>query len=129
MHEQDLAIVKALVPVAWADGVFAEREREMLDALLDAYSATDDERRMLHEYAGQRRTLDDIDLQELSSDDRRVLFQHAVLLTFADGAQSADEVALLTALAKRVRIPDDEAATLMTAGAERAKRHASALGA
>jgi uncharacterized tellurite resistance protein B-like protein len=129
MHEQDLAIVKALVPVAWADGVFAEREREMLDALLDAYNATDDERRMLREYAGQRRTLDDIDPQELSSDDRRVLFQHAVLLTFADGAQSADEVDLLKALAKKVRLPDDEAAALLTAGAERAKRHAGALGA
>jgi uncharacterized tellurite resistance protein B-like protein len=127
MHEQDLAIVKALVPVAWADGAFAEREREMLDALLDAYQATDQEREMLHAYAGQRRTLDDIDVQELSADDRRVLFQHAVLLTFADGEQSADELDLLKALAKRVRLPDDEAAALMTAGAERAKRHASAL--
>jgi uncharacterized membrane protein YebE (DUF533 family) len=123
MHEQDLAIVKGLVPVAWADGVFAEREREMLDAVLDAYGATDKEREMLHEYAEQRRTLDDIDLQELSSDDRRVLFQHAVLLTFADGDQSADEAELLKALAKRVRLPDDEAAALMTAGAVRAKKY------
>ena len=41
MHEQDLAIVKGLVSVAWADGVFAEREREMLDALLEAYGAND----------------------------------------------------------------------------------------
>jgi uncharacterized tellurite resistance protein B-like protein len=123
MHEQDLAIVKALVPVAWADGVFAQREREMLDALLDAYRATDNEREMLREYAEQRRTLEDIDLQELSADDRRVLLQHAVLLTFADGEQSADEIDLLKALAKRVRIPDDEAAALMKAGAERARRH------
>jgi uncharacterized tellurite resistance protein B-like protein len=127
MHEQDLAIVKALVPVAWADGVFAEREREMLDALLDAYRATDKEREVIHEYAEQRRTLDDIDLQELSADDRRVLFQHAVLLTFADGDQSADEVDLLKALATRLRLANDEVAALMTAGAERARRHAGAL--
>src|SRR6185312_6445232 len=39
MHEQDFAIVKALVSVAWADGVYADREREMLAALLDAYGA------------------------------------------------------------------------------------------
>jgi uncharacterized tellurite resistance protein B-like protein len=122
MHEQDLAIVKALVPVAWADGVFAGPEREMLDALLAAYQATDKEREILHEYAEQRRTLDDIDLQELSADDRRVLLQHAVLLTFADGDQSADETEFLKALARKLRIPDEETAALLNAGAERAKK-------
>jgi hypothetical protein len=123
MHDQDLAIVKALVPIAWADGVFAAPEKEMLDALLDAYSASDKERELVQEYAVTRRTLDDIDLQELSSDDRRVLFQHAVLLTFADGEQTDDEVALLTALAKKLRIPDDETSRLMVAGTERAKKY------
>jgi uncharacterized tellurite resistance protein B-like protein len=123
MHEQDLAIVRALVPVAWADGKFANAEREMLDALLEAYGANAHEREKLHEYAAQRRTLDDIDPQDLSADDRRVLLQHAVLLTFADGDQSADEVELLKALARKVRIPDAEAAELMAAGAERAKKH------
>jgi uncharacterized tellurite resistance protein B-like protein len=123
MHEQDLAILRALVPVAWADGEFADSERAMLDALLDAYGASHEERRKLHEYAAQRRTLDDVEPQDLSADDRRVLLQHAVVLTFADGDQSADEIELLKALARRVRIPDDEAADLMAAGAERAKRH------
>jgi uncharacterized membrane protein YebE (DUF533 family) len=123
MHEQDIAILKALVPVAWADGVFAAAEKEMIEALLDAYRASDKEKEMLHEYAEHRRSLDDIDLQELSADDRRVLFQHAVLLTFADGAQSSDEVALLEALAKKLRLPDDETKTLMAAGAQRAKKY------
>jgi uncharacterized membrane protein YebE (DUF533 family) len=123
MHEQDIAIVKALIPVAWADGVFAKQENEMLDALLDAYRASDREKEMLHEYAEKRRTLDDIDLQELSADDRRVLLQHAVLLTFADGDQSSEELAFLQALSKRLRIPDDEARVLMDAGGERAKRY------
>jgi uncharacterized tellurite resistance protein B-like protein len=123
MHEQDLAIVKALVPVAWADGVFADTERQMLDALLDAYRATDREREILREYAEQKRTLDDIELQDLSTDDRRVLLQHAVLLTFADGDQSAGEVELLNGLARKLRISDEEAAALMAAGAERAKKY------
>src|SRR5271166_3408314 len=112
MHDQDSAILKALVPVAWADGVFAEREREMLDALLDAYCADDREREALLEYAAQPKTLDDIDLQELSADDRRVLLQHAVLLSYADGDQSPEELAMLRALAKKLRIPDDEAQAL-----------------
>src|SRR5580698_3548486 len=123
MHQEDTAIVKALIPVAWADGVFADREKEMLDALLDAYSATDREKEIVHEYAETRRTLDDIDLQELSADDRRVLFQHAVLLSFADGAQSADEVTLLEELARKLRLPDAERLELMKAGAERAKKY------
>lgn len=123
MHEQDMAIVKALVPVAWADGVFAQTEKEMLDALLDAYSATDKEKEMVHEYAETKRTLEDIELQDLSTDDRRVLFQHAVLLTFADGDQSKDEVALLDALAHKLRLGDDEKTALMKTGAERAKKY------
>ena len=127
MHDQDMAIVKALVPVAWADGVFAQPEKEMLDAVLDAYSATDKEKEIVHEYAETKRTLDDIDTQELSADDRRILFQHAVLLSFADGDQSPDEVTFLEALARKLRLPDDDVKSLMLAGAERAKKYLKLL--
>ncbi len=127
MHEQDLAIVRALVPVAWADGVFAEREKQMLDALLDAYGANDRDKEVLREYAETKRTLDDIDVQDLSADDRRVLFQHAVLLSFADGDQSADEVDFLEKLAGKLRIPEGERKALMEASAERAKKHLKSL--
>jgi uncharacterized membrane protein YebE (DUF533 family) len=123
MHQEDIAIVKALIPVAWADGVFADREKEMLDALLDAYGATDKEKEIIHEYAEKRKTIDDIDLQELSADDRRVLLQHAVLLTYADGDQSPEETNLLDALSKRLRIPDDEAKALIGAAGDRAKKY------
>jgi uncharacterized tellurite resistance protein B-like protein len=123
MHEQDIAIVKALAPVAWADGVFAETEKQMLDALLDAYRASDKEKEIVHEYAEKQRTLDDIDMQELSTDDRRTLFQHAVLMTWADGDQSADEMTFLAALAKKMRIPDEERDVLIEVGAHRAKKH------
>ena len=122
MHDQDIAIVRALVPVAWADGEFAEREKETLEALLDAYDATDEEKSQLREYAKERRTIDDIDLQELSADDRRVLLQHAVLLSFADGDQSKSEVDFLSVLAAKLKIPDAEAKAMMDAAAERAKK-------
>lgn len=127
MHDQDTAIIKALIPVAWADGVFAEPEREMLDALLDAYSASDAEKKALLEYAAKPRTLDDIELQELSADDRRVLLQHAVLLSFADGRQSPDEMALVETLAHKLRIPDAEAKALIDASAQRANKLLSLL--
>jgi uncharacterized tellurite resistance protein B-like protein len=122
MHEQDIAIVKALVPVAWADGVFADQEKETLEALLDAYNATASEKDELREYAKEKRTIDDIQLQDLSADDRRVLLQHAVLLSFADGDQSKDEVDFLGKLAAKLKIPNDEADTMMKAAAERAKK-------
>jgi uncharacterized tellurite resistance protein B-like protein len=122
MHEQDLAIVKALVSVAWADGSFAGQERQMLDALLDAYGATAEERSSIAAYAEQRRTLDDIQPQELSADDRRVLLQHAVLLTFADGNQAKEEAEMIAALAAKLRIPEEEAKSIIGASVERAKK-------
>ena len=127
MHAQDIAIVKALVPVAWADGTFAAQEREMLDALLDAYDASDDEKKDLRKYAAEKRSLDDIDLQELSADDRRVLLNHAVLLTFADGDQDKAEIEFLQKLTEHLRIPEAEAKTLIDAGAERAKKFLNLL--
>lgn len=127
MHEQEFAIVRALVPVAWADGEFGDKEKEMLEALLDAYEATEEEKSKLRDYAKEKRTLDDIDLQELSAGDRRVLLQQAVLLTFADGVQHPAESEFLTALAAKLRVPADEAKAVMTAAEERAKTHLDLL--
>jgi tellurite resistance protein len=122
MHEQDMAIVRALVPVAWADGVFADREKETLEALLEAYSATEAERQEIRDYAGERRTIADINLQDLSADDRRVLLQHAVLLCHVDNDYSAEEQQFVSDLAARLKIPTDEAQGIVAAASERAQR-------
>ncbi len=122
MHEQNMAIVKSLVSVAWADGVFADEEKEMVEALIAAFEATDDEAKEIRAYAQEKRSLDDIPLTELSSDDRRVLVQHAVLLTYVDGTQAESEKEFITALCRKLRIPDDEAKSLVEAAEGRAKR-------
>lgn len=127
MHEQDYAIVRALVPVAWADGKFADREKETLDALLDAFGADEVERAQINAFAAEKKSLDDIDLQELSADDRRVLLHHAVLLTFADGDQDEAERTFLVELAKRLHIPDEEAKSIQDASAARAKKYLNLL--
>ena len=127
MHEETFAIIQALVPVAWADGDFAEKEKEMLDALLDAYEATDDEKARLQEYAKEKRTLDDINLQDLSTDDRRVCLQHAVLLSFADGEQHPAESKLIAELAVKLRIPAEEAKAVITDAEARAKKNLKLL--
>jgi uncharacterized membrane protein YebE (DUF533 family) len=122
MHEQDMAIVRALIPVAWADGVFADKEKETLEALLDAYNASDTERKAMREYAATKRTIDDINLQDLSADDRRVLLQHAVLLCYVDNDFSPEEQKFVEDLGARLKIPSDELKGIVSAAGERAKK-------
>lgn len=128
MQEETFALIQALVPVAWADGDFAEKEKEMLDAFLEAYGASDDEKKRLQDYAKEKRTLDDINLQDLSAADRRVLLQHAVLLSFADGEQHPAESKLIADLATKLRIPADEAKSVITEAEARAKKNLNLLG-
>ncbi len=121
MHLQDMAIVKGLVSVAWADDRIADEEQQVIDALLSAYAATPSESREVRKYAQTKRTLEDIELTELSTDDRRVLLQHAVLLTFIDGEQHEKEKELLEDLVNRLRIPPAEAERVIAAAEQRAK--------
>ncbi len=127
MHAQDLAVIKALVPIAWADGDFADREKEMLSAVLDAYAASEAERKEVLHYADTKKTLDDIDLSELSASDRRIVLQHAVVMSFVDGHQDESERVMLKELARKLRIPDTEAKTLLESGAERARKNLGTL--
>ena len=128
MQEETFALIQALVPIAWADGDFAAKEKEMLDALLEAYEATPDEKKKLQDYAAEKRTLDDINLQDLSAASRRVLLQHAVLLSFADGEQHATESTLIKELAVKLRIPEEEATAVITEAEARAKKNLNLLG-
>jgi tellurite resistance protein len=127
MHEQDLAIVKALVPVAWADGQFSDKEKETLEGFLAAYDATEDEKEKILGFAADKRTLDDINLQELGAADRRILLQHAVLLTYADGDPNQAETKFVVLLAAHLKIPDEEAKVVIAAAAERAKKQRGQL--
>jgi prepilin-type processing-associated H-X9-DG protein len=119
MHEQDLAIVKGLVSVAWADGHVTREENEVIDALLQAFKATPSEAREIRVYASDRRTIDDVPVTELSYDDRRVLLQHAVLLTLVDGDRAAAEKTMLDELCRKLRIPDVEAKGIIDAAERR----------
>lgn len=127
MHDQDKAILRSLVSIAWADGRVADEETEVLEALLQAFGADDADAAELRDYAKTPRTLDDIPLSDLSADDRRSLLQHAVLLTYIDGEQAPEEKAMLGTLAAILRIPNDEADALLVAAEERAKRFVDLL--
>jgi tellurite resistance protein len=120
MHEQDLAMVKGLISVAWADGRVATEESEIIEALLSAFNATASEKHEVRQYAASPRTLDDVPVTELSYDDRRVLLQHAVLITHADGQHHDEEKKILDGLCKKLRIPDVEAKGIIEAAERRA---------
>lgn len=115
-------MLKSLVAVAWADGRFAEEEREMLDALLNGFDASETEANELREYAKTPRSIDDIPLNELSEDDKKLLLNHAVVLTFIDGHQSDDEKVLIDRLVKKLSIWADEADSIITSATKRAER-------
>ena len=127
MHQQDLAILKGLVAVAWADGRVVAEESEILSSLLDAFNATPTERRELELFAKDPRTLADVPIHELSHDDRRVLLQHAVLLSFVDGQQHEREKKLLDDLCETLRIPGVEAKGIVSAAEDRARGMLGAL--
>lgn len=122
MEEHQEAMVKSLVAVAWADGRMDSEEAEVIDALLAAFEIRGSDADHLREYAKSPRSLEDVPLTDLSAHDRRMLLQHAVILTFIDGRQSDDEVAILGSLAQKLHLPEHEAKELMVAASERAQR-------
>lgn len=125
MHDQNMAILKGLVSVAWADGHLAEKEHEMVEALISAFEATDEQAKEIRDYAAEKKTLDDIPLDEMSADDCRVFMQHAVLLTWVDGEQHEDEKKLIDDLCKKIGFPENEAKDLVAYANDRAKRFLS----
>jgi uncharacterized tellurite resistance protein B-like protein len=121
MHSQNMAILKGLVSVAWADGRIAGEETEVLEALLQAFEASPSEAHEIRMYAREPRTLVDVPLNDLSTDARRIMLQHAVLLSFVDGHQDEKEKKLIDDLCEVLRIPSVESRGIIAAAEERAR--------
>ena|ERR1041384_2285499 len=122
MHAQNLAVVKGLVSVAWADGHVSREETEVLDALLEAFHALPSESYELRKFAQSPRSLADVPVAELGFAARRQLLQHAVLLSYVDGKQDEKEKALLEQLVTALEIPPLEARDLMRDADENARQ-------
>jgi hypothetical protein len=121
MHIQNLAILKGLVSVAWADGRLAGEEKEVLEALLQAFEASPSEAHEIRLFAREPKKLQDVPLHDLSADARRLLLQHAVLLSYVDGEQDIKEKKLIDELCEVLRIPGIESKGLVAAAEDRAK--------
>jgi uncharacterized tellurite resistance protein B-like protein len=122
MTPVEKTIVKSLVAVAWADGALAEPESGMIDSLLWAFGASDEQEAEIREFAQKKRTIKgDIVARALDQDARELLLAHAALLTHADGKQTPAEAKLLKSLAEHLEFSDEDAKRIAEHAKERAK--------
>ena len=122
MTPVEKTIVKSLVAVAWADGTLAEPESGMIDSLLWAFGASDEQEAEIREFAKKKRTIKgDIVAKALDQDARELLFAHAALLTHADGKQTPAEAKLLSSLAEHLEFSEESARRISEHAQERAK--------
>jgi uncharacterized tellurite resistance protein B-like protein len=123
MTPVEKTIVKSLVAVAWADGELAEPESGMIDSLLWAFGASDDEEKDIREFAKKKRTLKaDVVAKFLDPASREILLAHAALLTHADGKQTPAEAKLLKNLAEHLEFSADDTKRIVDSARERAKK-------
>jgi len=123
MTPVEKTIVKSLVAVAWADGSLAEPESGMIDSLLWAFGASDEDESEIREFAKKKRTIKgDIVAKALDQPGRELLFSHAALLTHADGKQTPAEAKLLKSLAEHLEFSDADAARVIATAKERAAK-------
>jgi tellurite resistance protein len=113
--------IKTLIAVAWADGRVGDDEKEVIETLLDAYGVVDDEAEKIRKWAETRRTLEQVDLKGLEEVDRILLLQQAVFVTYIDGIQTDQELALLRDLGQRLGLENSRATELIKSTTARAK--------
>jgi uncharacterized tellurite resistance protein B-like protein len=128
MTPNEKKIVQSLVAVAWADGAVQQPEQGIIDGLLWAFSASEEEEEEIREYARTKRSLDDdLELGDLGREDREQLLAHAALLTHADGKQTKAEEKLLGKLIDKLDLTQADAEPIIASARNRAKRLAERI--
>jgi uncharacterized membrane protein YebE (DUF533 family) len=113
-------LLKLLIALAWADGRVDEEEMEIVEAMLDTFEideATGDE---IRKWAKTPRSLDDMDVSDLTKDDAGLVLYQAVLLTYIDGEQSQKEIDLLNEFMAKLGFTPGEAAPILERATARA---------
>ena len=113
--------IQALIAVAWADGRVGDDEKEVIETLLDAYGLAADEADKIRAWAATRRTLENLDLAGLEEVDGILLLQQAVFVTYIDGVQTDQELAILRELGQKLGLGQSRATELIQATTARAK--------
>ena len=123
MTPVEKTILKSLVAVAWADGTLAEPESGMIDSLLWAFGASEEDEHEIREFAKKKRTVKgDVVARALDPASRELLLAHAALLTHADGKQTPAEAKLLKNLAEHLEFSADDTKRIVDGARDRAKK-------
>jgi uncharacterized membrane protein YebE (DUF533 family) len=123
MTPVEKTIVKSLVAVAWADGSLAEPEAGMIDSLLWAFGASDEDEEEIRSFAKKKRTIKgDVVARALGKEERALLLAHAALLTHADGKQTPAEAKLLKQLGEHLEFSEEDAKDIVDHARERATK-------
>jgi hypothetical protein len=109
MTPAEKTIVRALVAVAWVDGEMQAPEAGVIEGLMAGFDASPDEAAEVMEFAKSPRTLRDIDVSDLSVDDRDTLLRNAALLMCSDGVETDAEIAMVTQLGKILEMTAEDA--------------------
>ncbi|MET0792683.1 MAG: TerB family tellurite resistance protein [Polyangiaceae bacterium] len=126
MTPSEKNVVRSLVAVAWADGTVKEPEAGMIDSLLWAFDASEEDESEIKEFAKKKRTIkDDVPLGDLEPSDRELLLAHAALLTHADGKQTKAEEKVLKDLSEHLGFSSAQARPIIEHAKERAGKAAS----
>ncbi len=95
--------------VAWVDGEMLAPEAGVIEGLMAAFEASPEETAEILDFAKTPRTLRDVDVSNLSADDKDTLLRNAALLTCSDGVETEAELGLIAQLAKILDVSADDA--------------------
>ena len=108
MQEKDIAVIKGLIQVMWADGELAEAEREMLGSILVNMGCSPEE---LQEIAGMLKEPPSVDtlLKDLpDKESRRDVIKIVYAMALADDDYADSEDAFIKKLAAKLKISPKE---------------------
>ncbi|MCP4195864.1 MAG: tellurite resistance TerB family protein [Proteobacteria bacterium] len=121
LDETRTNLLKLLVALAWADGRVDEGEMEIVEAMLDSFDASTEDGNDIREWAKKPRSLDDVDVAELTEEDADLVLYQAVLLTFIDDEQSEKETELLNNFVAKLGMSAERAEDVLERATARAK--------
>jgi tellurite resistance protein len=113
MANRNVAILKAVICVAWADGLLKDPERRAIEGVLRAVELSPAEVAELRAYAEKPHALAELDLRDFTNEDKRLAILHSVALAHADNDYSPPERQAIMSLCERFGLSPAEAHALM----------------
>lgn len=106
-------LVRTLACVMWADGNASAQERRLVEQVIEELRPSKEERIEMSAWLdADCSTLDDVQIERLSEDEKQVLLTHAVVLAMADDVQLPTEKAILARIIERIALPGDLVRTI-----------------